>query len=262
MKPFSFVHLTDTHIGPTRDYRRYGVPSYPCAERLIEIINAMPEQPAFVIHTGDVTTDGGPDSYRLAADLFARLKAPLYYVPGNHDDPALMRRYLGAPAASDGDPNAPLDYAFEVNGERFVALDLRGPVDPGGHASEAQLRALQAECTPDGPPLTLFIHYPPFAMHSPWLDAHMLIDNGEALHAILRGARDRLRGVFFGHVHRSGQLVRDGITYICANSAFSQFVWYPWTRQPETDHHHPPAYNHVHYLPGYMVVQQYTFPRP
>jgi 3',5'-cyclic-AMP phosphodiesterase len=83
-----FVQISDTHIGPTQDYERHGYASYPCAERLVELLNNLPVKPEFVIHTGDVVTEPDPRSYRLAAELFARLELPIYYVNGNHDTAA------------------------------------------------------------------------------------------------------------------------------------------------------------------------------
>lgn len=258
----NFVHITDTHFGLTPDYAIYGQHTLPCAERLVALINDFPQQPDFVIHTGDISTDRSPQSYELAAATLARLRAPIHYVCGNHDDPALLRRFLGAPQHPGGDPNAPLDYAFEVRGERFLVLDTRGTVDPAGHLSAAQLEVLRAECIPDGPPLTVFLHYPPLAMASPWLDARMLIDNGEALHAALRPARERLRGVFYGHLHRPSQVTRDGITYTSVASTFSQFQWRPWDPQPLEDPDSSPGYSHVQYLPEWVVVNHYGFPPP
>ena len=91
MKPLYFVHISDTHIGPTAVYQdRHNVAPYPCAERLVEIINKLPTTPDFVIHTGDVVYDPDPAAFALAADLFSRLTVPIYYVNGNHDGKGLL----------------------------------------------------------------------------------------------------------------------------------------------------------------------------
>ena len=39
-----FVHISDTHFGPTADYSRHGHYPAPCARRVIEIINDLGSQ--------------------------------------------------------------------------------------------------------------------------------------------------------------------------------------------------------------------------
>ena len=262
MKPLlSFVQFSDTHIGPSRDYARYDHPSLPSLERLIDTLNDLPEPPEFLIHTGDISHNQSPESYELAAEVLARFQMPIYYVNGNHDLPGMVRQYLHAPDHASGDPAAPLDYTFEVKGERFLVLDGQNPdvPDPSGLLRDSQLDyAREVVASGDGP-LTVLLHYVPFRMASPWLDEHMILRNGDALHAILKPARDRLRGVFFGHLHRSCQIHRDGIAYTCGPSTFVQYGWRPWDVEPAVDHDYPPSYNFIQYFSDRVIVNQYTF---
>ncbi len=264
MQPhLTFVQITDSHLGPTRDFSYYGHQPYRTLARAIDLINAMPQPPDFVVHTGDLSNDRSAESYELAAELLGRLRVPLYLVNGNHDDRALLRKMLDAPHAPDGDPDAPLDYVFEVKGERFLVLDGWSPEvrDPLGKLSAAQLARVRAETEANGPSLTVLLHYPPFPMGSPWLDQHMPLVNGEELHAALRPAHARLRGVFCGHLHRSSQITRAGITYFCGPSTVAGYTWRPWEHTPALDPDYPPAYSVVHYFDGQVVVHQYTFAR-
>lgn len=263
--PLYFVQISDTHIGPTAEYTRSGHLSLPCAERVVEIINTLPKRPDFVVHTGDVVTDPDPDSYRLAAETFARLEAPIYYVNGNHDRAADIVHYLpmGPIAETCSDPSR-LSYTFEIKGRRFLVLDARGPdeIDPQGRLTDSDLELLAAEATPTGPPLTVFIHFPIWPLNSPWMDRNMLIQNGEAMHRALLPARDRLCGVFHGHVHQAMQTVRDGILYVSAASVFSQFAAWPDNEEIRYDPDHDPGYTFVHLLAGQTIIHQHTFPRP
>jgi 3',5'-cyclic AMP phosphodiesterase CpdA len=259
----TFVHISDTHLGPSRDFMYHGRSPYACLERLVAAINDFPVPPDFVLHTGDISDDASAASYERAEELLSRLKVPIYYVNGNHDDRGLLRAVLTAPPDVSDDPDAPLDYTFEVKGERFLVLDALNPVvpQPNGYFSAEQLAWARAEAMPDGPPLTVLIHYPPFPMGSPWLDQHMIVVNGADLHAAILPARERLRGVFFGHLHRSSQIIRDGITYLCAPSSAGQYGWRPWDGQPKIDPDTPPGYNVVHYGADQLVVWQYTLPQ-
>lgn len=260
-----FVQISDTHIGPTAEYSRHGHYSLPCAKRMVEVINMLPQRPDFVVHTGDVVADPHPDAYRLAAETFSRLEVPIYYVNGNHDRAADIRRYLPMGPKEDIDPDpACLSYTFSMKGWRFLVLDAKGPeeIDPQGLLPDSQLELLVQEATATGPPLTIFVHFPVLPLNSLWMDENMLIQNGEAMHRALLPARNRLRGVFHGHVHQAMQTVRDGILYVSAASVFSQFGAWPDDIIIRYDSEHDPGYNFVHLLAGQTIIHQHTFPRP
>lgn len=259
-----FVHISDTHFGPTREYARHGFRPYPYAEAIVETINRLPQKPDFVVHTGDVTTDPDPAAYRLAREVLGRLEAPVYYVTGNHDTAVLIKKHLllGPKQDLSADPNV-LSYAFTVKGYRFVVLDMRGPdeIDPHGQLSPEQLAIAQQEAQPEGPPLTIFMHFPLHPLNSPWMDANMLVLGGEALHQALLPARERLRGVFYGHVHQSMQTWRDGILYTAVASTFAQFTAWPQDEDVTPDPAYPPAFNFVHLLPQQTIVHQHVIKR-
>lgn len=259
-----FVHISDSHIGPTSGYSRHGFQPLPAAQRLVEIINHLPQRPDFVIHTGDVVSEPDPAAYRLAARTFARLEVPIYYVNGNHDLAADIRRYLpmGSLKAAGDEPDR-LSYTFEVKGYQFLVLDARGPdeIDPHGYLSDSQLALTAAHARPEGPPLSVFVHFPVWPLNSPWMDDNMLILNGLELHKALRPAAARLRGVFHGHVHQSMQTVVDGIQYVSVASTFAQFAAWPQDIDVRMDPDQPPGYNFVHLLPKQTIIHQHNFTR-
>jgi Icc protein len=260
-----FVHISDTHIGPTPGYSLRGHYALPCARRVVEIINGLPQQPDFVIHTGDVVTDQDPASFRLAAETFSLLDVPIYYVNGNHDSAADIARFLpmGAKEEVHTGPDR-LTYVFEVKGYRFLVLDAKGPasIDPQGLLPDSQLELVARESQSDGPPLVVFVHFPVVPLNSIWMDNNMLIANGDDLHRALLPARNRLRGVFYGHVHQHMQTIRDGILYFSVASVFSQFGAWPQDITTFYDLNHPPSYAFVHLTPKQTIVHQHTFPRP
>src|SRR5437762_11867956 len=78
-----FIHITDTHVGPTATYGLPGKPALPTLEALVDTINNLPFKPDFVLHNGDVTDDASEAAYRLVKPILAKLKYPIYYVIGN-----------------------------------------------------------------------------------------------------------------------------------------------------------------------------------
>src|SRR5262245_61711453 len=86
--PFSFVQLSDTHVGFEGPPNPLGTKAF---ERAVEMINALPQAPELVLFTGDLTHDSEKpgehaDRMRLFKKIAGTLRAPLVrYVPGEHD---------------------------------------------------------------------------------------------------------------------------------------------------------------------------------
>lgn len=257
-----FVHISDTHIGSTTGYSRHGHLALPHAQRIVDIINKLPVQPDFVVHTGDVVSNPSPEAYARAAKTLSRIQVPIYYVNGNHDTAVSIKQHMTMGPKQDLLPNPDkLTYAFEVKGYRFLVLDGKGPeeIQPHGILSADQMEIVQREAQTEGPPLTIFVHFPALPMNSTWMDTNMPLLNGTEFHEALLPARERLRGVFYGHVHHSLQTVRDGIVYTAVRSTFSQFTAWPHEELVQSDFYERPGYNFVHLLPEQTIVHQHTF---
>ena len=54
MRPFSFVQLSDTHVGSGPPLNPGGTAAF---ERAVEVVNRLPEPPDLVLFTGDLTHD-------------------------------------------------------------------------------------------------------------------------------------------------------------------------------------------------------------
>lgn len=224
-----FVHISDTHYAPTT----YQCPPSRFDTRrgmteLIQRVNALPFDFDFVLHTGDVAYDPHPAIYDEIAPLMAQLKAPVLYVPGNHDHSGTLQTAL----MGREDIATPLYYETERNGVRLIFLDSNsyGEVQPpAGRVSEAQLAWLAERIDqPDNRPIVVAVHHPLIRTHtSQWYDVFMMTVNGDDVHAILRRAGTRLRGVFFGHVHQDMTFYRDGILYSSTVSSWTQFFTHP-----------------------------------
>ncbi len=261
-----FIQISDTHLGPTPDYKLMEYNTYSHAEHLVTCINSLDAPFDFVVHTGDVVdAPDDPAGYALAAELFGRLEVPIFFANGNHDRAAQIAQLLpiGPHNRLSSDE---LCYTFEVNGERFIVLD--GQADdalaPRGVISAEQLTHLTTFLAADTTPATVFLHYPAFSLNSAWMDhmtpwfgreSFMQLSNGADFHAALLPFRDRLRGVFHGHLHRPFQLSRDGITYFGGPSAFAHFLSFPNTTMPTVDVDTRPGFNYVQLHAEHMTVQ-------
>jgi Icc protein len=257
-----FVHITDTHIGPTPEHRVLGQLSFPTLEALVEQINSLPFEPDFVLHTGDIADDASEAAYALARPLLEKIKVPVFYLVGNHDEPEPMQRVLLDKAPTAGR----YDYYTNIDGVGLAVFDTRGPVDPAGTLTAEQMDSLRDLCQPKGPPLIIAVHHQPVALDIEWLDhgwdgGHMMLDCGDAFLEAISPARDRIRGVFFGHVHRSCQVFRNGILFCTPPSGCAQILAWPTQQEPVPSPNELPGFNVVTITDSQTIIHQHTIPR-
>lgn len=203
------VQLSDTHIRLPGQlaYRRVDTSAF--LERAVAAVLRLPQPADAVVVTGDLTDFGRLAEYEQLRALLAPLSCPVYLMPGNHDDPAEMRRafpqhaYLAQRTADD--PGAGIDFAVDLGGWRLVALDSSVTKAPHGEIDDGQLAWLAATLA-QAPttPTVLALHHPPFATRIGHMDDIGLRHGGEALAAIVRGHR-QVERVISGHLHRSIQ---------------------------------------------------------
>lgn len=261
-----FIHISDTHIGPTKDFLLNGMNSFNGFSAVLQGIQELPFTPDFIIHTGDVIADPDVKSYELFASMVKNIDIPLYYVTGNHDD-SMMLKSSQAFGPKEDLMEEKLVYRFEKNNHSFLVLDGRGPreIDPHGTISEEQINIIEGQLSTHPPssstsvgarPMTIFIHFPLIPMDTKWIDRDMLLFEGEKLHRLFVKHKEKIAGVFFGHVHRGTQIVRDGIHYTSIGSTFLQFGHMPDQDVPTFEDHGRGYFNIVTIDEGKAVIKE------
>ena len=251
-----FIHISDTHIGSSTDFYLYGRNTCNNAKNMIAFLNNdLPFTPDFVLHTGDVTNTPDEESAQLAAQVMSELKYPVYYVCGNHDGRSTLRQYLmQQPPTEDY-----LFYDFTLDDFHFLVLDTRSDIDPQGYVSHNQLTWLAEKLeTSAARSVCLIVHHLPLKIYIDWHDKDMRIMNDDELFAVLRPYRERLRGVFFGHIHRAFTGFRDGILCASAPSTFMQFHAYPELKKASFDTTTQPGYSIVSLTHSETFVAYHT----
>lgn len=254
-----FVHLSDTHISDDPDYNGYDGPftARAGAEAMVRAVNALPFQPDFVLHTGDVAFDPVEKAYHSAREVLSQIKYPIHYLAGNHDDSAALQRVM-----LDRVPTLPFDYEFEQNGVQVVCMDSNnGDAHyAGGKVSDEQIAWLRARTERDDDrPLVVAIHHNALPIGSFFWDTFMRIEDGERFHEALLPARKRIRGVFFGHVHMATETYRDGILYSSVNSSWYQLHCYPGQNDVQEDREALPGFNVVTITRAQTFIRRHNF---
>ena len=208
-----FVQISDNHIG----FNKAANPDVNgTLAQTIDLVNGMPEQPALIIHTGDITHLSKPAEFDLAQQMFSRLRTTeMHTVPGEHDtSDATVTEYFkrfGKVSNNKG------YYSFDHAGVHFVALINVLQFKPGGLGilGADQLAWVKADLKgrSDSTPIVVFAHMPLWTIHEPWGwgtgDADQLINQLRRFGSVT---------VLNGHIHQIVQKVEGNMTFHTARS--------------------------------------------
>jgi hypothetical protein len=208
----TFVQISDSHIGFNKEANPD--PSATLTAALARI-QALPAQPSFLIHTGDITHLSKPEEFDRAAELLKGANRQIFYVPGEHDmldddGRGFLERY--------GKGTKGLGwYSFDNGGVHFVALVNVANFKPGGFGNLGQeqldwlkddLGGLSASA-----PIVLFTHIPLWTVYPAW--GWGTDDSAQAL-ALLK--RFGSVTVLNGHIHQVLQKVEGHVAFHTAMS--------------------------------------------
>jgi 3',5'-cyclic-AMP phosphodiesterase len=215
---FSFAQISDSHIG-------FNKPANPdvlgTLQAAIGKINAMPVQPSFVLHTGDLSHLAQAEEFdTLDQSLKSVRTSKIFYVPGEHDvlndnGKQYLQRY-GKDTKGDG------WYSFDFNGVHFVGLvNVVNTAEGGlGVLGNDQLAWLEKDLAAlsSSTPVVVFAHIPLWAVYPQW--GWGTRDSEQALSYLKRFGSV---SVLNGHIHQTLQKVEGNITFHTATStAFPQ----------------------------------------
>ena len=208
-----FVQISDTHIG----FNKEANPDVAATlNRSIELVNALPEQPALIIHTGDITHLSKAAEFDMAQQLFARLRTTeIHTVPGEHDTTdATVTEYFNRFGKASGNKGY---YSFDHAGVHFVALINVLQFKPGGLGTlgPEQLAWLADDLKgrSASTPIVVFAHMPLWTIYEPWgwgtADAPQLMQQLRRFGSVT---------VLNGHIHQIVQKVEGTVTFHTARS--------------------------------------------
>lgn len=208
-----FFQLSDTHIGFNKEANPDVVGTL---NKSIDVLNALEAQPAFTIHTGDITHLSKADEFDHAQQLLSRLRAnEIHFVPGEHDvtdgtGTEFFNRF-GKVSANRG------YYSFDAKGVHFIALVNVMHFKAGGLGSlgDDQIAWLKADLAgrSASQPIVVFAHMPLWTIYEPW---GWGTDDATQAFALLR--RFGSVTVLNGHIHQIVQKVEGNITFHTARS--------------------------------------------
>lgn len=232
MSELRLLQLSDPHLFADPDGELRGVNTLAALRRVLADVRSRHLRYDAVLCTGDIVNDE-PEGYAHFSRELSRLGKSVYCLPGNHDEPALMRRALAEPP-------------FQVCGHvdlgawRLILLDSCVPGSAAGHLNDAELQRLDRALRESPRHAMVCVHHHPVPMSSRWLDA-LGIDNAGELFSVL-DAHSHVRLLCWGHVHQCFDERRRGVRLLATPSTGAQFL--PLSAQFAVDAR-PPGYRRL-----------------
>ncbi len=203
----SFVQISDSHIGFTQPANPDVLGTF---AKTIDAINALPQQPAFVVHTGDVTHLAKAAQFDAAKQALLTLKAPLIVLPGEHDVLGSPKGFFDAFGRTDA-PNG--WFSFDQGGVHFLSLVNVFNFEVDGKLGNDQLDFVEADLRAQkaSTPIVVFAHVPLYALFPAW---GWVTEDGARVLAALR--RFDAVTVLNGHIHQIVQHREGNIRFATA----------------------------------------------
>ncbi len=212
----SFVQISDSHIG----FKQEPNPSPQATlQSAIDQIKALQPNPAFLVHTGDVTHLSKPEQFDDAARIIDGVGRPVHYVPGEHDvigdDGATFFQQFNGRADRRW-------HSFDYQGTHFVALTNVLNLQAGGlgRLGSEQLEWLESDLKgrTASTPIVVLAHMPLWALYPEWGWG-----TDDATQALAYLKRFGSVTVLNGHIHQVMQKVEGHVQFHTARStAFPQ----------------------------------------
>ena len=216
---FSFVQISDSHIG----FSKSGINTDVTAtlQQAIARINALPQPPDFILHTGDLTHLAAAEEFDTLNQLLKGAKTQqIFFVPGEHDvtgdNGKLYLERFGKNSKGHG------WYSFDHHGVHFIGLVNVVDIQQNGLGSlgREQLEWLEGDLKDRSSetPIVVFAHIPLWEVYPPW--GWGTEDGARALGQLKRFGSVTILN---GHIHQTMKKVEGRLTFHTAMStAFPQ----------------------------------------
>jgi Icc protein len=217
-----FMQISDSHIGFDKAANSDVTATLRAA---IEKINAMPVQPAFMIHTGDISQLSKPSEFDTADQVLREARTEkTFFVPGEHDvgvdaGASYLERYgKGTQRGQVGGGW----YSFDHSGVHFIGLVNVLNLKAGGLGSlgAEQLDWIERDVKhlSSSTPIVVFAHVPLWSVYPEW--GWGTDDGARALGYLKRFGSVT---VLNGHIHQTMQKIEGNVSFHTAlSTAFPQ----------------------------------------
>ena len=209
------LQISDMHLCADHDATLLGVKTQESFEAIIAMLKKEHLPVDLILLTGDVSQDHSEAAYRRVAEMISTFQVPVYVIPGNHDDPALMARIFPLPPIST-------ERHLVLKSWQIILLNTHKPKHVGGHLDASQLAFLThcLEAYPEHDAMVVFHHHA-VPVGSAWIDK-LGVDNADEFWKLVKRF-PKLKVLMMGHVHQVHEEIHQGVSCFTTPSTCIQF---------------------------------------
>lgn len=210
------LQITDTHLFAESNKQLLGINTQHSLLAVLRQVKQESHQPDVVLLTGDLSQDCSAKSYKtLAKHIQATFKCPVYWIPGNHDDPKTMASVFAKTKLNN-------DKVIRTDHWQIILLNSHSPGNVYGFLTKKELAWLD-RCLKEYPKLYTLVtlHHHPIPVKSNWVD-HLGLKNADVFLKII-DPHKQIRCVLWGHIHQKFETQRRGKVFMSTPSTCIQF---------------------------------------
>lgn len=220
------VQITDCHLFKDDGGKLLGLQTAYSLSAVLDDIATLPAQD-LLLATGDLSQDGTPESYRRLSSGINRFAMPAFWIPGNHDEPAVMASELTGGNWSTGK-------RILIGNWQLILLDSMVPRRVYGKLRDDQLAIVEQSLReyPQHHALVV-LHHHPVPVDCFWLDT-IGLNNPAPLLTMLQ-AHPAKTAILWGHIHQAFDSEQNGTRLLATPSTCVQFKPHSEDFQADTE---------------------------
>ncbi len=212
------VQISDPHLYENDSRLLHGINTYQSLRDVLMSIVGEEYPLDCLIVTGDLVQDESAEGYLRLRTMLAETGVTSYVIPGNHDSPELMTMLL----SSQEEIGVRWVERLCIGSWQFLFLDSHVEGQVAGCLDEVSLGRLEHALAESNLPTAIFVHHPPLAVGSLWLDKIGLQNASEFLAVLER--HSNVKVVVNGHIHQAFEFVDErGVSFYGSPSTCVQF---------------------------------------
>ncbi|MEO0442850.1 MAG: 3',5'-cyclic-AMP phosphodiesterase [Pseudomonadota bacterium] len=208
------VQITDSHLGINHGETLLSMNP---DESLVDVLTLIDHQQPdidLLMATGDIANNPSLSAYqRFYTTVSDYLLAPMVWIPGNHDDHAMMEDII---------PGS--QHRLVLLGDwLIIMLDSHVPGEIHGNFSQLELGFLSdALIRYQDKHIVISFHHQPVPIGSQWMDRY-IVQNAHVFWELISPYQN-IKAVLWGHVHQEFDELYNGIRLLSSPSTCIQFA--------------------------------------
>ncbi len=216
------IQITDLHIFTNKKEVFAGVNSHRSLQAVLTLIKEDFSDFDAMLVTGDLVQDPEHEAYKNMLELLCTIDQPIYFLPGNHDEPELMKEILTDRYCQN----------LSLKNWEIIFLNSWKPGTHSGYLKDEELISLDERLSKSKDLNVLIcLHHHPVSIESQWMDS-MILENRDDLFNVL-DKHDHIKGLIWGHIHQAFSQIRNNVLLLGTPSTCAQFL--PHAKQFGTD---------------------------